>query len=591
MKQSPEQYDAQIFLDTEFRAPDGEAVRTVHCVVAIDAVSGQEWRLGPAELSRLSAPPWPTGEGVLHVAYAAAAEWGAYRRLGWSIPRTDVCDLFFEFMRWKNCRRIPPPPTGASASGILNACHQFGVPAVESAHKQAMRQLCIDNDILAGDDLKAVIDYCHSDVVETMQLFRKMAPTFDNWPQVVNRGRFAEVVASVGECGLPVDVDAIAKLTEGLPKLEQTAVDKAIAAGFDFWMPGSNEISQKGLAKYLTHHRIPWDRTECGGLKTDRDTFKEAASVRPVFQPVVDVLSIQKASHTFGKGLSVGSDGRHRVYPAPFSGSTGRSQPRRNVFGLPKAFRSIIKPAEGVAIASLDWKSQEVGVSAAVSGDANLLKVFQADDPYLMAAMMCGAAPSTATKESHARVRSMFKVGLLAWLYGAGEWTLSRQLGVSPIEARDISKRFQKAFAVYAKWSESLINHGLTVGELETILGWKRGCRYDPKRQDGSINPLSLSNFPIQGAGGDLMRSASVQALRNGVRIVATVHDAIVIESRLENIDRAVEITRNAMVGVCQTFLQMPARVDVTIARSPDRFREPDGQPLWREIATQVGIE
>ena len=590
MKKSPEHYRHRIAVDTEFRAPDGEAVEVVHCVVAIDEVTGNEWHLTPDDLAKLSTPPWPTGDDVLTIAWAASAEWGAYRRLGWKVPRSDVVDLFYEFRLWKNCRRLPPPPPGASQNGILNACYQFGIPATESGHKEAMRNLCIENTKLEPEDLKAVMAYCHDDVVETLKLFRKMLPTFTNWAQVVNRGRFAEVESNVKELGIPVDVDAIAKLTEGLPRLERSAISRAIDAGLDFWMPESGEVSQKGLAKYLVANRIPWDRTECGGLKTDRDTFKEAASARPIFQPAVDVLSIQKASHTF-RGLAVGSDGRHRYYPAPFAGSTGRSQPRRNVFSLPKAFRSIIKPAEGMAIASLDWKSQEVGISAALSGDANLMKVFQADDPYLAAAMLCGMAPPHATKGSHARIRSMFKVGLLAWLYGAGEWTLGRQLGVSQIEARDISKRFARTFPQYAAWTESMRHHGIMTGELETIHGWKRGCRFDPKRADGSVNPLALSNFPVQGAGGDLMRMASVLTLRNGVDVVGTVHDAIVIESTVAEIDRAVGITQRAMAGVCERVLQMPARVDVTVAKSPDRYRDPDGQPLWLQIATEVGVE
>lgn len=590
MRTSPNQYAARIIFDTEFHSPNGEPVLNVHCVYAIDDVSGERWDLGPNELKNLSAPPWPTGPDVLHVGYALAAEWDAFRCLGWDIPRTDCIDLFYEFMGYKNCKLLAPPPPGVTPGSILNACHKFGVLVHETAHKDQMRQLCIDHRVLPSEAVAPVREYCQGDVEATQQLFRKMIPVMPRWGQAVNRGRFSEVESSIKTHGVPADVEAVDKLKEGLPRLENKAVQRAVDGGMDLFMPDSNEISQNKLARFLINKRIPWERTEIGQLKTDRDYLKDIAAARPEFQPVVDVLSIKKASKTFGSGLAIGSDGRHRFYPAPFRSSTGRSQPGRNVWGLPKAFRSIIKPADGWGFAALDWKSQEVGVSAALSKDEALMSVFMAPDPYLAAAYLCGMAPKDATKKSHGRIRSMFKVSLLAWLYGAGAWRIAQTLGISQIEGRDISDRFRKAFPTYAAWAESMQHHGIMVGELETIHGWRRGCRYDPKRKDGTVNPKSLGNFPVQGAGGDLLRAASVLALRNGVRVVSTVHDAIAIEAPQDQIEDAVRVTENAMRSVCETFLQMPGRTEVTVAID-DRYRDEDGQELWKEISAEIGID
>ena len=591
MKQSPEQYAHIIRLDTEFHSPDGEPVLAVHAVVAADAVTGQEWVLGPDELRGTKAAPWPTGPDVLHVAYAAAAEWQAFHCLGWPVPTGDVCDLLFEFLLWKNCKKIPPPPPGAKSNGLLNACHQFGVDACDSAHKQAMQQICIDHRTLPPESVADVVNYCRQDVQITAELFRKMRHSFQSWPQVVNRGRFSKVVASLQTRGIPVDRDAVQKLTDGLPQIEQEHIEKAVAGGFEIFHP-SGEISQEKFTEYLAARRLPWPRTETKQLKTDREAFRSILETPAYanFDLVYDVLNVQVASHTFRK-LAVGSDGRHRYYPGPFGGSSGRSQPRLNVFTMPKAFRSVIQPAPGMAIASLDWRSQEIGISAALSGDENLMRVFNAADPYLMFAILAKAAPKDATKQTHGKVRSMFKIALLALSYGAGAETIARNMGRSVVEGREMVRLFRKTFSRFHEWNESLINHGMTVGYLESICGWQRGCRYDAKSRNGLVNPRSLGNFPVQAAGADVMRLAACRTDEAGIGLIATVHDALVIEAPVDQINHHVEVTAEIMRRVCEQVLNLPARTDATIAVAPDRYRDEDGQALWMRIARPLGIE
>jgi DNA polymerase-1 len=592
VRQSPEQYAHIIAIDTEFHSPSGEPVQSVHAVVAIDLITGQEWVLGPADLEGMKAPPFPTGPDVLFVAYAAAAEWQAFHCLGWPVPKGDVCDLLFEFRLWMNGKKTPPPPPGVREAQLLNACHQFGVDAHDSAHKSVMQQICIDHKTLPAEHVADVVKYCHDDVRVTAALFGKMRHTFQSWPQVVNRGRFSKVVADLQTRGVPVDTDAVAKLTAGLPQIEREHIANAQAAGFDIFHQGSGEISQELFAKYLAARKLPWARTETEQLKTDRDTFKAIRNTPAYagFDVVYDVLNVQVASHRFRK-LVVGSDGRHRFYPGPFGGSSGRSQPGLNIFTMPKAFRSVIKPAPGMAVASLDWRSQEIGISAALSGDENLMRVFQAADPYLEFAILAKAAPRDATKQTHGKVRAMFKIALLALSYGAGPETIAHNMGRSLVEGREMCRLFRKTFSRFHEWNESLINHGLTVGFLESVCGWQRGCRYDPKSRNGLVNPRSLGNFPVQAAGADVMRAAACVANEQGIRLIATVHDALVIEAPADQINNHADFTARVMRQVCERLLNLPARTDTTIAVAPERYRDEDGQPLWLRVATPLGIE
>ena len=65
----------------------------------------------------------------------------------------------------------------------------------------------------------------------------------------------------------------------------------------------------------------------------------------------------------------------------------------------------------------------------------NMLDMYLSGDPYLSFAKRVGAAPSTATKNSHAAVRDKYKVMLLAMQYGMQSETLAARLGVSTFEA------------------------------------------------------------------------------------------------------------------------------------------------------------
>ena len=65
-------------------------------------------------------------------------------------------------------------------------------------------------------------------------------------------------------------------------------------------------------------------------------------------------------------------DGRNRVILSAFKAKTGRNQPSSSkfIFGPATWARFLIKPQPGQALAYIDWRAQEIGIAAALSGDA-----------------------------------------------------------------------------------------------------------------------------------------------------------------------------------------------------------------------------
>jgi DNA polymerase I len=95
---------------------------------------------------------------------------------------------------------------------------------------------------------------------------------------------------------------------------------------------------------------------------------------------------------------------------------------------------------------------------------------------------------------------------------------------------------------------------------------------------------------PVQSTGADILRLAVVWATRHGLRLIAPVHDALVLEAPLERIDRGVSHLQEIMRRASRVVLNATAggtvelRTDATIVRYPDRYSDKRGEAIWRRV-------
>ena len=74
-----------------------------------------------------------------------------------------------------------------------------------------------------------------------------------------------------------------------------------------------------------------------------------------------------------------------------------------------------------------------------------------------------------------------------------------------------------------------------------------------------------------------------------GVKILAPIHDALLVESKLEDIDETVALTQKAMADASATILDgFRLRTDVEIVRYPDRYTDERGAEMWSYIMDQL---
>ena len=141
-----------------------------------------------------------------------------------------------------------------------------------------------------------------------------------------------------------------------------------------------------------------------------------------------------------------------------------------------------------------------------------------------------------------------------------------------------------EVFAQYWRWSDDWVQHALQTGVMRTALGWT--CRTGFTE----LNERSIRNWPVQSTGADILRIACILATRHGIKLLAPVHDAVLIESPIGRIEADVALMREIMRRASRIVLNADAggahelRTDANIVRHPERYSDPRGDAIWNQV-------
>jgi DNA polymerase I len=563
--------------DFEFASRPGERQEPA-CLVAMELHSGRKIRLwrdhfGPQ-------PPYPLDANSLFVAYAASAELCCHRVLNWPMPERAL-DLFTEFRdRTNGLRGLNG---GFQKASLLDAMSYFGLAHIAPVEKAAMRKKFIAGnfDDWSAEEREAGLDYCETDVVALAALLPAMLPKIDLHRALIRGEYSGPAISGMQHEGVPIDMANLRFVLDNWDGI----IDELIAQiDARYGVYEGRHFRLKLFEGYLRQHKIPWERTPSGRLKTDDDTFSEMRKAWPILGPLADLR------HNLGamrlRDLPIGSDGRNRCSLMPFASRTGRNQPStaKFIFSPGKWLRFFIKPSVGYAIAYVDWVAAEFGIAAWLSQDANMIADYLTGDPHIELAKAAQAVPADATKGTHGETRDRYKSCNFGILYGMGVDALAGRVGDDCNDpegfARDFMAAHKKRYRTYWEWSEKVEDHALLRGYLHTSLGWHIGTSkgFEP-------NPRSMRNFPIQGGCADLLRSAASLATKRGIPLCAPVHDAFLICSPVDRIDADVAALQACMAEVSRDILNgFELRSEAKIVKYPDRYYEKRGTVMWNAV-------
>lgn len=608
-----------ITLDTEFVGRDGEHVVPV-ALCARSLFTGQEWRL-PAEAGQVN--PLPAGDDILYVTFAGPAEWGYYLAMDWDLPSL-IIDLYAE--RCMATRDQRDHLGKAVKVTLLTSLMHYRLDAMSVVEKTENRDLILRGAPYTPEEQARILTYCMQDVVATEALFvamlneaasrivadmegpegfaaraaivdgifnDRLRKTLTEW---MARGHHTRDVAYEEWNGIPIDRASYERFQLHHKELQNRLI-RAVEAehSYGVYVPKKNGNMSFNKAKFNEMVEAnglgdDWPRTASGkDFQSADDVFKDMATRFPALKPLYDVRKFTTTLRHFK--LFIGADDRARVYPNPWWTNTGRHNPRNSnfPFTLPKWVRPFIKPAAGRALVYSDLKAAEIGIAAALSGDVNMQTVYKnsllpgGDDCYTGYGKQAGAIPPDGTKASHPRERAFYKVSFLAKQYGQSPDGMAKKNGLPLRVAEAVHKKHERIYAHYWAWIDNEVCTAGVLGVMSTNWGWTRRVTED----DAESN--ALLNFPIQAGCGEILRRACGYMAEEGLVLCACIHDAVLLESAIEDATTVAETAERCWKQASRDYLYgFELGADAKIVAYPDRWliEDADDIALWTRIQT-----
>ena len=545
----------------------------VHGLVALEVHSQKQVVLDASTLGSLDAPPYGIGKAALFVAYGAPAQFACHFKLGWGLP-ANVLDLQAEFKNVMNNTDQAHPATLVDA-----LTYYCGKSAAVDSPRLELRSLSVSAAGQAAPFCaRRPLSLCEMQVEAVASLLMPIMKK-STWAHALLRGRYMKAVACIERNGIPVEEELLARTLLHWKEIRLQVISEVDS---DYGVYDGTTFKHKAFADYLAARSIPWPMLDSGAPNLQRDTFKYMAKRYPEIAPLKELRSSMAQLRTTAP--TIGSDSRNRYDLRPFCSTTGRNQPSTSaaLFGCPAWMRGFIKAPPGSGLAYIDWSQQEFGIAAVLSCDQVMTDAYSSGDPYLMFAKQAGAIPPGASKASHPQERAIFKECALAVQYGMGAKALATRTGQTVREAKQLIELHRNIYQTFWAWSEGVLDFALLHGYLKTTLGWT--IRVGEKK-----NKRSIQNFLMQANGSEMLRLACIFGTEAGVKICATVHDAVLIEAPLDELEESVVLMQGFMEKASAAILGgFALRSDSELFASPQRYVDTRGEDMWKRVMTVI---
>lgn len=362
--------------------------------------------------------------------------------------------------------------------------------------------------------------------------------------------------------GAPFDAERWVALSDGAMAAKLAAEDETRALLDD---AGLNLDSPLQVKRALAARGVALG-------SVDEESLLAVAADEPVVRALIAYRSAGKLAGTYGLGFLAHLHpytGRIHASYRQVGAATGRmacSAP--NLQNIPRdpRYRACFRPATGRLLVKADLSLVELCVAAAISRDGRLIAAIVAgqDLHCLTAAALFGTPPEAVTREQ----RAFGKAVNFGTLYGQGlrglvETARGHGLTLSDAEARRFQRRFAQAWPGLAGWRSRQLRDRSRV--VRTVSGRVRWLDHGAP---GTVR----ANTPIQGTAADGFKAALHLLWTTRERFptavaVLVVHDELVVECDTADGDGVAAWVSGCLSDGMASMIDVPVRVDVTIAR------------------------
>ena len=596
------QYERVLVEDTEFLFDSTKTIpEKVLCHVYIDVFTEEKFRFWYGEKKSYQ-PPFDFDKCLL-ISYNSTAEVGSHLNLLHGRP-SNIWDSYVETARLYKTMR-----SGKGALTLLKTAEHYGIKdKMSEEDKEKNLDLILRRNEFSHlpfeyttTEQKQILEYCEADTRLLRQLFIKQVLDIENrlglktdedfdgelW-RILNRGYAIGCVALVERNGIPIDINLVNKFNTYWPMVKDELV-REVNLEIDVFNEDLT-FSHTKFNELIKRNNLgrKWPRMKSGNFTTNKKIIKQNLDNKEIekFNEIRTLQNMTKLT-----AYTPGNDGRTRTSFNMFGTVTGRTSPSSSkyVFSASKWARNFIKPSLGNYLVYLDYKSQEPAIMGYLSGDQNKIKAYQSGDIYIHTAKLFNKVPDNATKQSHPGERGTFKVIDLANNFGQGPLSVAESLKCSVSHAKFLMNKYRNIFKVYFKWIDGFIENSMNKTYFSTCYGWQRHIKSLFTTKEGKKKHIhkSLLNWPIQAHGAEILRQALIDLTDENFKVVALVHDAVMLEIPIPEFKQRLEEAKQIMVDASIKVVGGPISVDQEVIKS-NYEQEEKFQKLFDKIMSHI---
>ena len=383
-----------------------------------------------------------------------------------------------------------------------------------------------------------------------------------------------EVLAEMQWNGMYVDLQELEDYGQQLKdRLEILTQEIYELTGEEF-----NINSTKQLGEILFEQlKLPVVKKTKSGYSTDVDVLEKLRDEHPVIEKILEYRQLMKLNSTYVEGMKPYINPKTKRIHSFFhqtitaTGRISSTEPNlQNIptrFELGKQLRKVFKPAEGYLYIDADYSQIELRVLAHVSNDEHMVQAFiNGEDIHRQAASKVFNTPiDEVTKEQ----RSNAKAVNFGIVYGISDFGLGEQLHISRKKAKQYIEQYLEQYSGIKQFMDDVVENAKEKGYVETQ--FKRR-RYIPELKSSNymvrqFGQRAAMNTPIQGTAADIMKIAMINVLKElktrnmKSKIVLQVHDEMMIEAELTEVDEVKDLIKQCMENACKLNVPLIAEV------------------------------
>lgn len=381
----------------------------------------------------------------------------------------------------------------------------------------------------------------------------------------------AYILAEMEYTGAKVDIQV-------LKDLEKTFEHQIKEIEEDIYMLADEKFnisSPKQLGEILFNKLgLPNGKKTKSGYSTSQDILEKIEDLHPIVPLIQQYRMLTKLTSTYVKGLQeqVFPDGKiHTIFNQALT-QTGRlSSIDPNLQNIPvrqeegKLIRKAFVASHDYLV-TFDYSQIELRILAHLAQVKSLIEAFNQDkDIHTHTAALVFKVKD---EEVTSNMRRQAKAVNFGIIYGMGEFRLSKQIGVSLVEAKEFIRRYFEEYPEIRSYMDNIVEDCKKDGYVSTVLNRKR---YIPTINDKNFIVREQAkrfamNSPIQGSGADILKLAMVKVdqlmkekqLKS--KMILQVHDELIFDVYKEELDEMMTIIKSAME---EAFLMdVPLKVD-----------------------------